>query len=204
MVAKWCRISSVHSRLSTFAKDWRVGHGGKDSGQDKAAVARVPFLDNPKLDLNPGVPLLGISTTPGFKSTLGLSKKGTLATAILCHDMFRTFLEYFRTRKEPGPGTSRFIITPDALHFWQVPTGHHLSAERVMVLWRDADREGEGELDLEASLGLLFRGAATGSRARLESFNPSLCKAEVLPVLHEAPRAGIQQREDLFQRCSCS
>ena len=36
----------------------------------------------------------------------------------------------------------------------QVPTGHNLSAERVNALWRDADREGEGELNLEALLGL--------------------------------------------------
>eukprot|EP00438_Fugacium_kawagutii_P033548 Skav210147 [mRNA] locus=scaffold268:165657:185953:+ [translate_table: standard] len=33
-----------------------------------------------------------------------------------------------------------------------VPAGHSLSAERIMVLWRDADREQEGELDLEACL----------------------------------------------------
>ena len=39
----------------------------------------------------------------------------------------------------------------------KVPAGHHLSAERIMVLWRDADREGEGELDLEAFCGFFKR-----------------------------------------------
>ena len=37
----------------------------------QGAGPRVPFFDLLGVDLNPGVSLLGESTTPGFKSALG-------------------------------------------------------------------------------------------------------------------------------------
>ena len=40
--------------------------------------SRVPLFDFPEVDLNTGACLLGKSTTPGFKSTLGWSKSGPL------------------------------------------------------------------------------------------------------------------------------
>jgi hypothetical protein len=43
--------------------------------------------------------------------------------------------------------------SPSPVGWLQVPSGQNLSAERIGALWRDADRGGEGELNLEAPLG---------------------------------------------------
>ena len=43
-----------------------------------ATPPRVPLFNYPKIDLNPGLLLLGVMNNPGFKSTLGYSKSGTL------------------------------------------------------------------------------------------------------------------------------
>lgn len=61
------------------------------------------------------------------------------------------YKEAFEKYDEDGSGAIDMDEFESLLNdLLKVPAGHTLSAERVMVLWRDADREGEGELDLEA------------------------------------------------------
>jgi len=61
------------------------------------------------------------------------------------------YKEAFDRYDEDGSGAIDMDEFESLLHdYLKVPPGHHLSPERIAVLWRDADREGKGELDLEA------------------------------------------------------
>ncbi|CAJ1356469.1 unnamed protein product [Effrenium voratum] len=82
------------------------------------------------------------------------------------------YKEAFEKFDQDGSGAIDMDEFEELLHvIMKVPTGHHLSAERVMVLWRDADREGEGELDLEAFCRFCTRHLEQGSNNAKISFS---------------------------------